>query len=217
MGRKNSSTVFGVDALLKYRPKHAALLAGISNAWSSVEIALTDLFGYLVASRYFTKRGGWSADPMSNALWDSFQLIDQRVNLLRAAFNTRITDDGLKGQFEDLMTKVKKSAHSRNTFVHAAWAVADEYPEHIIRTKLRFEFEKDEPTNLEELWKVIRKIQRTASAVHGFYLVVQSYTNSKLPLDPPQSVATSNETVELNMPIVMPKVFDPPIFDDLPT
>jgi hypothetical protein len=215
MGMKNGGLFFGVEPLLKYRPKHAALLAGISNAWAAVELGLAELFGYLVASRYSTARGGWSEDPMSNELWDSFVLIDHRLSLVRAAFNTRVNDEALKAEFDILASKVKKSSTSRSTFVHAAWAVSAAYPEHIIRTKMRaFDQKHDEPTSLKELWKVIEKIQRTAEALRDFDLKIHAYIASNLPAEPPPQ--PSGETVEFNFRFSVPVVFDPPLFDDSP-
>jgi hypothetical protein len=211
--RREASLTFGVEPLLRYRPKHAALLAGISNAWAGVEIGLAELFGYLVAARYSTTRSSWSQDPMSNELWDSFQLTEQRLNLVRAAFNTRVNDGDLKVKFSALAEQVRETAKLRNAFVHAAWAVSAEYPEHIIRTKMRsFEPHKDEPKTLQDLWKVIERIQGTALAVRGFYAVVQSYLSSKLP-EPPQPARTSAEALVVETRVTEPVVFDPPLFE----
>lgn len=216
MGMKNAGYTFGIDTLLKYRPKHAALLAGISQAWAAVEISLLGLFGFLVASRYFTSRTGAQIDPISNELWDSFVLIDHRMSLLRAALNTRIQDDALLEDFEQLAKRVRRSATSRNTFVHAAWAVSGAYPEHIIRTKVRpFDHDSSEPTNIDELWKVIKAIQETASAVQGFRLKIESHVYSRFPAVPPPDVTEVQTVYTIAVTMDSPEVYDPPIFNEL--
>jgi hypothetical protein len=173
--KRGTSMTIGAMTLVDERPRLAALLGGISNAWALLEYEMASMLGVLISLPALTDTAR-ALDPVSNELFDAFKLIDHRISLLRAAFIARVDDADLKAGLEAVFQRIKQASAKRGNLVHSAWGVSPTYPNKIIKTRPhRMSHEGDDPYGEKELLEAIQFIDLIHKEMAMFFVRVRTF------------------------------------------
>jgi hypothetical protein len=171
--KKGASWVVGPEPLFQERPRLAALLGCVANAWAVVETKMANEFQYLLSMRTLP-----SADDAADELFDSTNIVPQKIQLLRAVHNVRVRDEEMQRRFNAVADTVRSAYEERSRLLHSAWGVSDHpaYKESIIKVKpYRMDQRDSQPYNEAALMASILLINKAGLDLAGYFMVLRAH------------------------------------------